>query len=54
MVMTKENIRLQKGVPTKVLWQKQGDAIPAEPARAAPGAAPPPAGLETEAKGAAA
>ena len=24
MVMTKENIRLKKGVPTKVLWQKQG------------------------------
>ena len=57
MVMTKENIRLKKGVPTKVLWQKQGDAIPAEPAQAAPRAAPPPAGRpepEGQAKGAAA
>ena len=36
MVMTQENIRLKKGVPTKVLWQRQGDAIvPAAPAQAA-------------------
>ena len=57
MVMIKENIRLKKGVPTKVLWQKQGDAIPAEPAQAAPLAAPLPAGgpdPEGQAKGAAA
>ena len=50
MVMTKENIRLKKGVPTKVLWQKQGDAT-TEPAQAAP-EAPNPAGKpEPEAKG---
>ena len=55
MVMTKENIRLKKGVPTKVLWQRQGDAIPPEPAKVAPPVAPPPANgpkPESKAKGA--
>ena len=57
MVISKDNIRLKKGVPTKVLWQKQGDTIPAQPPKAVPKAAPLPEGRpdpEGQAKGAAA
>ena len=45
MVMTKENIRLKKGVPMKVLWQKQADGIPPASAPPPPNTPPPEPGV---------